>query len=896
MADINPQQQEMMERWYDALQNATRSMGPLADEQQKLAEATKKTKDRLKDLGDGLATAGTATKSFAKAMLDSGEGTEKYAKATTEAANAVDSFASQFGFFGKALGGLVKIFGGVISAGLEHNAALIKGYQTLSDFGAIDTRGVDGLFKDLAAAGLTAMEFDKFGNVLKKIRPDLAAMGGDVAKGKGMFVKTMSEILGGQLERDLRAIGYTTESISENAALALAREGRIGALQGKTQREITFQTGLYLKELAELTALTGMSREEAQQKRDAMLSDARFNDKMEELRQTDAKAYEHAMKGFLVLEKELGEEATRGIKDIFRTGTLSTEAAAKIYMTSGAGVMDLVKSLKNSGETLTGENGAFSKFGKRFDQVYKGTFETAAQYSDDTARELYGNTQAIFGSRRLQLYDTKKVEELILEQKLKGEKDRLNLDMKNAQNERKLRLTMNELLYKASDGLVQVFSKLIEVATGFGKTMARFVDVLTDKFGSVLGIGKTNLSAYFIDDLASATEELKIQEQKLPDILKDRAKIEKELTETQEKRKKAEEEVAKSTTAVGKALAKTQHGDPEGYSDRIKNLEKQLSENKSRESEINKTIKSLKEVQENKKSDNADANKAAAQVSAKTAERAGTQSDAESRRLGMTQLDSNKTPEDKKPENVAGAQKILDFVAKYESGGDYNKMYGGKSNSNLSNMSIAEVLDFQKKNGPALGSSAIGKYQFMQDTIKGLIAKGVISPTDKFDAATQEKMGMALLEGRGYSKYKSGKLSAEEFANNIAAEWAGMPMPNGQSRYAGDGKNKALVGRPEFLAQLEQASKGGIFTGPGSGFPVLLHPNEIVVPLKDPGAVLAARDVMKKELPEVSSSSNSVDSGMVDMVSMLASKMDEMIAKLNDSYRTQEELLQYTRA
>lgn len=891
MADINPQQQEMMERWYDALQNATRSMGPLADEQNKLAEATKKTRDRLKDLGDGLATAGTATKSFAKAMLDSGEGTGKYAKATTEAANAIDGFASQFGFFGKALGGLVKIFGAVASAGLEHNAALIKGYQTLSDFGAIDTRGVDGLFRDLAAAGLTAMEFDKFGNVLKKIRPDLASMGGDVAKGKNLFVKTMSEMLGGQLERDLRSIGYTTETISENAAMALAREGRIGALQGKTQKEITFQTGLYLKELAELTALTGMSREEAQQKRDAMLSDARFNDKMEELRQQDAAAYEHAMKGFLVLEKELGEEATRGIKDIFRTGTLSTEAAAKVYMTSGGAVMDLVKSLKNSGESLTGENGAFSKFGKRFDQVYKSTFETASQYSDDTARELYGNTQAIFGARKLQMYDTKKVEELILEQKLKGEKDRLNLDIKNAQNERKLRLTMNELLYKASDGLVQVFSKLIEVATGFGKTMAKFVDVLTDKFGSVLGIGKTNLSAYFIDDLATATEELKVQEQKLPDILAERAKIEKDLTETQEKRKKAEEEVTKSTTAVGKELAKIQYGDPEGHGDRIKNLEKQLSENKARESEVNKTIKSLKEVQERKKGDSADADKSAAQVSAKTAERAGTQSDAESRRLGMTQLES-----DKKPENVAGAQKILDFVAKFESGGDYNKMYGGKSNPELSNMSIAEVLEFQKKNGPTLGSSAIGKYQFMQNTIKGLIAKGVISPTDKFDAATQEKMGMALLEGRGYSKYKSGTMSAEDFANNIAAEWAGMPMPNGQSRYAGDGKNKALVGRQEFMAQLEQAANGGIFSGPGGGYPVMLHGNEVVIPMKDAASVLAARDVTKTELPTMNAASTSGDSGISDMVSMLAGKMDEMISKLNDSHRTQEELLQYSRA
>lgn len=855
-------------------------MGPLADEQQKLAEATKKTKDRLKDFGDGLATAGSATKSFAKAMLDSGEGTGKYAKATTEAAGAIGGFLGNFGLFGKAVGGLVKVFGAAVSAGLEHNAALIKGYQTLSEFGAIDTRGVDGLFKDLAAAGLTAMEFDKFGNVLKKIRPDLASMGGDVAKGKNIFVKTMSEILGGQLERDLRSIGYTTESISENAALALAREGRIGALQGKTQKDITFQTGLYLKELAELTALTGMSREEAQQKRDAMLADVRFNDKMEELRQTDAKAYEHAMKGFLVLEKELGEEATRGIKDIFRTGTLSTDAAAKIYMTSGGAVMDLVKSLKNSGDSLTGENGAFSKFGKRFDQVYKGTFETAAQYSDDLSRELYNSTQVNLGARRIQMYDTKKVEELILEQKMKGEKDRLNLDIKNAQNERQLRLSMNELLYKASDGLVQVFSKLIEVSTGFGKTMARFVDVLTDKFGWVLGIGKTNLSAYFITDLKDATEELKIQEQKLPDILKERAAMEQDIVDTQAKRKKAEEEVTKSTTAVGKELAKIKYGDPEGHGDRIKNLEKQLSENREKESEIRKTISSLKDVQTSKKSDSAATDRSAAQVSAKTAEAAGTQSSAESRRLGMT-----------------GAPASAGVSAVGENGNTIITTSEGEKE-----IRKGGTISWRNNNPGNMRMSAFSKAQGAIGEAGGF----AVFPSQEAGEKAREKL---LFEA---GAYKDKTIAEAMMRYAPPSENDTQDYINSLVKATGASANTPLADlspgqRQQMLAamkkkegwkegSIEKAATGGIFSGPGGGYPVMLHGNEVVIPMKDAASVLSARDVTKTDLPAMNTTSTSGDSGIGDMVSMLAGKMDEVIAKLNDSYRTQEELLQYTRA
>lgn len=880
MADINPQQQEIMEKWYEAVSSATREMGPLASEEKQLAEATKKTRERFIDLGHGMAAAGSATKSFAKSMLDSTEGSGKYAKATTEAANAIGGFAGQFGFFGKAVGGLVKMLGGAISAGLEHNAALVKGYQTLSEFGAIDTRGVDGLFKDLAAAGLTAMEFDKFGNVLKKIRPDLAAMGGDVAKGKSLFVKTMSEMLGGQLERDLRSIGYTTESISENAAMALAREGRIGALQGKSQKEITYQTGLYLKELAELTALTGMSREEAQQKRDAMLSDARFNDKMEELRQTDAKAYEHAMKGFLVLEKELGEEATRGIKDIFRTGTLSTDAAAKIYMTSGGAVMDLVKSLKDSGSELTGDNGSFRKFGKRFDEVYKSTFETAAQYSDDTARELYGSTQAIFGARKIQLYDTKKVDELIDEQRLKGEKDRLNLDMKNAQNERKLRLAMNELLYKASEGLVVVFSKLIEVATGFGKTMARFVDVLTDKFGWVLGIGKTNLSAYFISDLKEATEELRIQESKLPDILKERAAIEKDLTDTQEKRKKAEEEVAKATTKVGKEMAKIQYGDPEGHGDRIKNLEKQLSENRVRESDIKKTISSLKDVQTSKRADSAATDKAAASTYAKQAEASGTQSSAESRRLGMTGTQT---------QPVSATGENGNTIITNPSGEKEIRKGGTISwrNNNPGNMRMSAFSKAQGAIGEAGGFAVFPTQEAGEKAREKLL----------FEAAAYKDKTLAEAINR-YAPPSDNNDTAAYIEAMVKATGASpstllSDLSSGQRQQMLDAMKKK-EGWKE--GSIEKAHNGGIFSGPGSEFPVMLKPNEMVVPLENAAAKLAAMNVIKSELPGMASGANSGDSGISDMVTMLAGKMDEMIAKLNDSYRTQEELLQYTRA
>lgn len=904
MADINPQQQEIMDKWYEAISSATKEMGPLASEERQLAEATKKTKDRLTQFGEATVdftkTIGGASKSF----LDASEGTAKYGRATRDVTGAIGDLVGKIPYVGKAFGGLIKIFGGLTSAALDQNDALIKGYQTLSDFGAIDTRGIDGLFKDLERVGLTAVEFEKFGKILNRVRPDLAALGGDVAKGKKVFVDTMSDILGGTLERDLRAIGYTTESISENAATMLAREARLGNLQGKNQKDITHFTGLYLKELSELTALTGLSREEAQQKRDAMLSDARFSDKMNELREKDAKAYEHAMKGFLVLEKEMGEEYTRGIKDIFRTGTLSTDAAARAFTTSGGAVMDLVASLKNSNSQLTGPGGALSKFGKDFDKTYKGSFEIAAQYSDEFSREMYGSTQAIFGARKMQLYDTVKVQDLIDAQNQKGNKDRLNIGTQMAMDERKLRLAANQMLYETTHGLIAVFGKLVTAATEFGKVMAKIVDKFTSL--GLFGMKPTNLTELFIDNLEDATAAITTKESELPKLLEKRALLEKDLIQTQEKKKKADEEVAKATTEVGKAIAKTRFGDPLGHQDRIDKLENELKENKQGEQRLKKEISSLSQIKDKKNVEVTD--KTAA--SAKAAEAAGTQSSAESRRLGMTAPSTegvaagNKEksdPASKPKENPASAQKILDFIAKKESGGDYNIQVGGKNDVNLTGMSIAEILKYQDEmKAKGMPSTALGKYQIIQGTLKGLVKQGVVTPADKFDAATQEKLGMALLEGRDYSKYKSGAITAEQFADNLAKEWAALPTQSGKSYYDKVGNNKALVSRQDLMAQIEQAATGGVFAGPTSGYPVMLHGNEIVIPMKDfQAAMTGVQNVEKSPLGSIATpapQTNNMDQLMSQVSDMISSKMDELVEQMRISNRTQEELLQYTRA
>ena len=876
MADINPEQREAMERFYEALQGATRSMGPLEQEERLLAETTKKTSERLETLGRNLNQFG---RDFGSTMTSASEGTAKYSQATRSAAKAAGDLFGSFGILGKIVGGVIKLFGGVIASSLEQNEKLIKSYQNLSDFGAIDSSGVEGLQKDLnQSMKLLIDQAGIYEGALRKLQPELAALGGSAFQGRKEFTKVMSNIIGGQLETDLRKIGYTQEDIANHAAQYLAREARLGNTQTKNTQQLTENTGKYLKELQELTMLTGLSREEQQRIRDRQMAEIRFNDHVEGIRRKQGdEAADRILNTASLIEQFMGKDAAAGYRESTSNfGGVVGEASLKFNLATGGAVKGINDQILAGMDTITG----YKLIAAAADKTYK-SLGNVAVVSRETAAMFGLTDETMAGVRQSNKLSSKMTIEEAMKA-MQANKGRMDEEAKRAMAERETKLMLDKLVAAIGTKVIPLFTKLAEITRYLAKTFAKIVD----KFGWVVGMGDLNLSAAFATNLEDATEILVTEETKLADLTKERVKTEERLQKVQKEKLALEEEEKKGfgVKAPWKYQELTRkRAEEESLKDKAKSL-------RERQSAASTNVSDLKEIKQTHQ-DAASAKSSSGTGIGNPGEEAANQA-----KTAVGAANQAKTAAANQAKTAVGARKILDYVAKFESGGDYNKMYGGKSNPELSNMSIADVMEFQKKNGPALGSSAIGKYQFMRKTIEGLIAEGVISPTDKFDAATQEKMGMALLERRGYSKYKTGKLSAEEFANNVAAEWAGMPMANGKSKYDGDGKNKSLVDRTDFLAQIEQASGGGIFSGSSSGFPVMLHPNEMVVPLKDHAAVLAARDVMKKELPEMSTSNSSGDSGIGTMVSMLSDKLDSMISRLDDSYRTQEELLQYARA
>ncbi len=168
---------------------------------------------------------------------------------------------------------------------------------------------------------------------------------------------------------------------------------------------------------------------------------------------------------------------------------------------------------------------------------------------------------------------------------------------------------------------------------------------------------------------------------------------------------------------------------------------------------------------------------------------------------------------------------LKDLIARYESKGDYNIVYGGiperfrpdtHLGKPLTACSVDEVLGWQAyvtSNQVGAVSSAAGKWQVIRKTLLEFAPKAGLSGHDLFSPDNQDRIFTVLLDRRGYREFLSGDLNAVDFANNVAREWAAMPVVTdiqgahrpvkaGECFYSGDKVNKALVSPDIYLAAI----------------------------------------------------------------------------------------------
>ena len=156
-----------------------------------------------------------------------------------------------------------------------------------------------------------------------------------------------------------------------------------------------------------------------------------------------------------------------------------------------------------------------------------------------------------------------------------------------------------------------------------------------------------------------------------------------------------------------------------------------------------------------------------------------------------------------------GLNGVLGMIRSGEGG--YTSMYPSESYPQLTNMTIAQVVDFQKqKKRDGRASAAVGAYQFLTPERAAKLAG--LPLTAKFTPANQDKMAIAyMIEGTKRPKlaaYITGKSNNLDAAHlDIAQEWAALASPNGRGAYDNDGRNKASIPAQTVRAALIEARR-----------------------------------------------------------------------------------------
>lgn len=134
---------------------------------------------------------------------------------------------------------------------------------------------------------------------------------------------------------------------------------------------------------------------------------------------------------------------------------------------------------------------------------------------------------------------------------------------------------------------------------------------------------------------------------------------------------------------------------------------------------------------------------------------------------------------------------VLDLLGLSEGtdrGRSYNETLGyGKytnGDKNLVGMTLGQIDVLQKAMLPnPLNSTALGRYQIIRTTMLMIKETLGLSDAEKFDQCMQDRMACFLLGQRGIDKWLSGRMAEDTLINNLAKEWASLPMIDGNSAY-----------------------------------------------------------------------------------------------------------------
>ena len=241
----------------------------------------------------------------------------------------------------EAAGNIINTVGPMLTAELERAS---KAYRQAGQVGALGADGLRGLANQAIDAGLS---FSTFAGVLNKTAPDLVfALGNsaDAAKTLAATGKQMEPFRQGLLN-----LGVTVEQQNELTASYIGLQQRLGRNEARDSRALAQGAQNYIKNLTELSKLTGKSVSEQQKELDEQMRNVRASAAIRQVQQRlggqAGKDAADNIQGVTSVLKQRAPAIAAGFADALG-GNLGTDAARNFQQATGQAGLQIIEQLK----------------------------------------------------------------------------------------------------------------------------------------------------------------------------------------------------------------------------------------------------------------------------------------------------------------------------------------------------------------------------------------------------------------------------------------------------------------------------------------------------------------------------------------------------------------------
>ena len=249
----------------------------------------------------GLSGTAKSLTTFASGLINGERGAQLSAKAFSDfatpildAASAIGNLLTVLSFIPGPIGFLTRgariagaaVFGLGAAAGkatLKLNElgakqldTLIKSFNNASGAGVNLAGGLEGTLDLMHTLNMTTADAAQFQEMLSKNNKQLALMGGTAGVGAKRFAEVSGALVKSNIGQTFEIMGITQQEQREAALLYMSIQARTGQMQLKNTEQLIEESARFVHELDQAAQLTGATRREQQEAREAAMAEVRF--------------------------------------------------------------------------------------------------------------------------------------------------------------------------------------------------------------------------------------------------------------------------------------------------------------------------------------------------------------------------------------------------------------------------------------------------------------------------------------------------------------------------------------------------------------------------------------------------------------------------------------------